>query len=1097
MMKLIVLCTIISLQITAASFAQQITLNYKNAPLREVLQSIRKQTGYYFFFSSEYLEKATPVSVSVTDATLENTLAVVFKGQPFEYAIKGKMITIKPVEQSEADRDGKFVSVITVRGKVMDEEGNPLPGVSVVLKEKNSKMAVTDQQGRFTFDEAPDKGTLLIRMIGRETKEVVYRTAEPLTIVLKQLDADLKEVQIIAYGEVDKKFSTTNAATIGSDVIGKQPVSNPLLALGGQVPGLFVRQLSGVSASNVDVVVQGRNSLSNGNAPFYVIDGVPYSPQFTTSSLMGGAISGQGGSTLNFINPSDIESITILKDADATAIYGSRAANGAILITTKKGKSGKTKVDLNLQNGWGKITRKLNLLNTEEYLNLRKEAYTNAGLDIPNATTPPSASNFDLTIWDQKKNTDWQSELVGGTARFTNLQASISGGNANTQFLTGYGYIRESSVYPGNLSDSKGNLHFNITHNSDDSKFHYLLSGSYLEDRNKLNLNDLMVRAIILAPNAPDMFNADGSLNWFPVPGRSTSSFIANPGIFIKQPFSSHTNNLIANNTLSYDIIPGLKLKSSMGFNRLASDEIQLTPLSSIRPDASTRNRSARYLTKSIISWIIEPQITYNRETDIGTFDVLIGSTFQRSKTNVLSQTGTGHTSDLKLEDIASASTVTINNTIYALYKYNALFGRLNYRIANKYVLNVTARRDGSSRFGAENRFNNFYSVGGAWLFKEEDWVKQKATWLSTGKLRINYGTTGNDQINDYRYLSSMSPYSIGVGMPYQGSTGLYPTNIANPQLQWEETRKLNVGLDLGFLKNQLLFSGNYFRNRSSNQLIPYIVPSTTGFGSIDQNLAATVQNTGFEFQIDAKIQSSGNLKWYSSANLTIPRNKLVAFPGLKSSTYAEQYEIGKPINVMRLYPFAGVNPQTGLYQFINVKGELTSTPDYTVDRTQLVDLNPKFYGGLTNTFSYKGLELSFFLHFVKQLGAVYRFGNSGGNANANQPTYFLNRWRKPGDLAEIQKVSLGGDTDESYGAAFDSDAAYGDASFIRLRNASLSYSLPASILKPALISRINIYVQGQNLLTITRFKGTDPETQTETKLPPLRMFTAGAEITF
>ena len=1091
-MKLTTLLIIVSiLQVSATTFAQKITLSKKNAALTEVFTEIQQQTGYDFVFNASTLKDAQKVTIQVKNTELAEVLDRIFQDQPLQFTIENKMVVVSKKGPGLLDNLIARFQSIDVRGRVVDEKGEPLAGASISVK--GGKSTSSNSNGEFYLAGVDEKATLIISFIGYVSKEVSAK-AELGEIRLELADSKLKEVQIIAYGEVEKRFSTSNAVTIGSDVISKQPVSNLQLALSGRIPGVFVRQNSGVTSSPVGVTVQGQNSLRNGNLPFYVIDGVPYSPQFTTSSLMGGSISGQGGNALNFINNADIESITVLKDADATAIYGSRAANGAILITTKSGKSGKAKVDLNLQNGWGKVTRKLDMMNTQQYLELRKEAYINADLLIPDALTPLSSSNFDLLLWDQNKNTDWQQELIGGTAQFTSLQASMSGGSATTQFLAGYGYNRESTVYAGNTSDTKGNVHFNITHKSADSRFNFLLSGTYLQDKNKLNSNDLMGAAIILAPNAPDLYTSTGAINWYPVPGTTTSSFTQNPAVMIKQPFSAETNNLITSNYLSYQILPGLQLKSSLGFNRLDSKEIQVTPLSTLRPEQAGRIRSARYLNKSIVSWIIEPQLTYNKNTIVGNFDLLIGSTFQQSKSDMLQQTGTGHNNDLKLEDIGSSASVVNNGVIYALYKYTAIFGRLNYRLKDKYILNLTARRDGSSRFGAENRFNGFYSVGGAWLFTEEPMIK--SNWLSTGKLRINYGTTGNDQITDYRYQSNFAPYADAT-IPYQGTAGLYPTNIANPQLQWEETRKLNLGLDLGILKDAVTLSANYFKNRSSNQLIRYPLPFITGFSNIDQNLPAKVQNTGFEFQLDANPLRSSRVKWYTSLNLTIPRNKLLEFPNLEKSTFADLFAIGQSINLQKAYPYAGVNSQTGLYEFVNTNGELTSSPDYSTDRTLFIDLNPKFYGGFVNSINYKGFEFSFLLQFVKQKGTLYRFGNSPGYEQANQPTYMVNRWRKPGDVVDIQKVSLGGDADDSYNAAFDSNAAFADASFIRLKNASISYSLPENLSRSFFSSYTKLYVQAQNLLTITKFVGTDPETQASNKIPPLRMITVGIQVTF
>ncbi|SHM83856.1 SusC/RagA family TonB-linked outer membrane protein [Chitinophaga sp. CF418] len=1096
-MKLILALIAISLQVTASTYAQQITLSYKNAALYDVMQDITEQSGYSFTLAPELLKKSKPVTITLKSATIEKTLQDLFNNQPFIYKVQGKIIMVvpKPAEKKAEPTSAAVTSLTRITGTVRDESGNPLPGATVLIK-GTALGSATDKDGRFSINNAPEDGTLIIRMIGRESREISYRNGIVPEIKLQELEANLSEFQVIAYGQVEKKYSTSNIGTIKAKDIQNQPVTNVLLAMAGRVPGLFIKQQSGVSSGNVDITVQGRNSLINSNDPFYVIDGIPYSSQFTDVSLMGGAIVGPGGSALSFINPADIESITVLKDADATAIYGSRAANGAILITTKKGNEGRTQVDFNLQNGWGKITKRLDVLNTEEYLALRREAYGNARQNVPTPSSNPTTSNYDLSVWDPNKYTDWQDELVGGTAFLTNVQASVSGGNASTQFLASYGYIRETTVYPESPSNVKGNVHLNLNHTSKDNKFKYIFSGNFLQGRNKLYNEDLMRRAILLAPNAPDLYNPDGTINFAPAPKNpNLSTHRANPATTMRQPYKGITSNLLANNTLSYEILSGLQLKLSMGINRLSADETKQSPITILRPELPEKTRRAQYLTKSINSWIIEPQLTYAKMTNVGAFDVLIGGTIQQIKTDILQQTGSGFSSDAQLENIAAAPNLKVDLRVASLYKYNALFGRLNYRLRDKYILNLTARRDGSSRFGAENKLHNFYSVGGAWIFSAENFFKESISWLSFGKLKANYGTTGNDQITDYRYLSLLQNFPVDV--PYLGSNGIYPTNIANPYIQWEETRKLNMGIELGFIKDKIFLYANYFRNRSSNQLLRYNLPYITGFDFIDRNFPATVQNTGVELQLDGTIFSSRKFTWSSSANLTIPRNKLVAFPGIENTTYADQFIVGRSTSILKVYKYEGVNQTTGLYEFVTAKGDKTSNPDPISDRTELIDLNPKFYGGFTNTFQYAGFILDILFQFAKQNGLAYRFGNVVGAVNTNQPSYVVNRWRKAGDVAEIQKASLSSDAFVALGAANNSDANITNASYVRLKNVALSYNLPAEWINRAHITRARLFVQGQNLLTITKYVGLDPETQTVDAMPPIRMINAGFQFTF
>jgi TonB-linked SusC/RagA family outer membrane protein len=1093
-MKLTIILLIATLQVSASVYSQQISLHFNNASLQQVLSSIRKQSNYTFGISSSDLEKAKPVTLTIKSKNIEEILQAVFADQPFVYQVQNNIIMIKLRETEKKSTAPVLVELTNIKGTVTDKDGQPLVGATVIVVGQNNKGATTNEKGEFYLPNVPESGKLLVRMIGYGTEEVSYSGGGILKIRLSAVKSELDEVQVIAYGTQLKKYSTSSIGTVSAEEIQRQPVSNPILALAGRVPGLFIKQGSGVTAGPVTVTIQGTNSLQNSNDPFYVVDGVPFSSTFTSQSLSNSASGGFGGNPFNFINPSDIESISILKDADATAIYGSRAANGAILITTKKGISGKTIMNFNLQNGWGKITRKGDLVNTQQYLQVRKERYINDGNPVPTIGTPPAGSNYDLTFWDQNKYTDWQTELIGGTAKFTDLQGSVSGGTDNTQFLCNYGYHNETTVYPTDFYDKKGNIRLNLNHRSADSRFKFVLTGAYLQGKNTLGGLDLASRVNQLAPNAPDLRLANGSLNWAYLPNGTTST-LSNPLQYLQQRYTGKTYNLIADNTISYEIVRGLNIKATMGYNRLDADETLFTPLSFYGPalPSAIKVRFASYLNKAISTWIVEPQLTYMRATKLGFFDVLVGTTFQESRTNMIRQSGSGYAADVQLPDITAATTKTVDLVEYDQYKYTAAFGRLNYRLSDKYIINLNLRRDGSSRFGPESRFHTFYAVGVAWLFNDEAFIKQTVPWLSFGKLRGSYGTTGNDQIGNYRFLNLLDIYP-GAQIPYQDGLSLQVSKIDNPHLHWEETRKLNFGLDFGIINNRIMVNLTYARNRSSNQLISDNLPRITGASGVDANLPALVQNISYEVQLSVVPIKTPKFTWQVSGNITVPKNKLVDFPNFESSGYQNTYVIGQPLSIKRVYPFAGVNPESGLYQYRNAKGELTSAPSSTLDRTLRINVDPKYYGGISNSFTYKGFQLDFLFQFVKQIGVIQKYTNVTGAINAVPLNSVRDRWQKPGDIASIQKA---GSTPEVFTAARpigNSEAGFGDVSFVRLKNAALSYTIPQSIVSRSKMSNVRIYIQGQNLLTITDFYGSDPETLAGA-LPPLKMITAGIQL--
>jgi hypothetical protein len=409
--------------------------------------------------------------------------------------------------------------------------------------------------------------------------------------------------------------------------------------------------------------------------------------------------------------------------------------------------------------------------------------------------------------------------------------------------------------------------------------------------------------------------------------------------------------------------------------------------------------------------------------------------------------------------------------------------------------MNISARRDGSSRFGANNLFHNFGSVAGAWIFSDEDFIHRTFHFLTFGKLKASYGTTGNDQIGDYQFMSLYFPVNYSVN--YRGSS-LVPFNIPNPYLQWEETKKFQFGIDLGFFSDLVLLNISYFKNRSSNQLLSYALPRVTGFPNIDAvNFPATVQNSGLELGLNVIPIRTSSFKWVANANITLPKNKLISFNNLSSSSYANSLFINEPITLQLVYHFVDVDPSTGLYRISDDNGNLKSTQGTSTDRIVRVNTAPKFYGGFQNTFIYKNFQLDILFQFVKQRGQNYFFGNYPGFYGTNQPVSILNSWKKPGDASPIQRYSASDFNvvllNEN---AANSDAAWVDASYIRMKNASLSWQLPSIWKEKIHLQHGRLFLQGQNLLTITSYKGLDPENRSILSLPPLRVITIGIQFT-
>lgn len=1098
------------LQISAKGLTQTLTLTFRNAPLEKVFSEIQRQTGYSFFYEDGLLKGARPVDIAVVKASITQVLDACFTNQPYTYKIVNTAISVRRKEQlADVSRPPtpETGDPVTVSGKVTDPQGNPLVGANVKVKGSNVGV-VTDNLGRFTLSNIDANAVLEVSFVGHEGQVISIKNKSNLVIALSLRQSILDETIIIAYGTSSRRFTTGNIATIKSADIEKQPVQNPLLALQGRVPGIEITQLTGMNGGGVTVRIQGRNSLrASALEPLIIIDGVQYNSQlYLYNNFLENNIV-QGGSPLNYINPADIESIDILKDADATAIYGSRAANGAILITTKKGKSGKTKLSINLQQGWGKVTRRVEMMNTRQYLDMRYEAFKNDGLmpsSIPNATSPNLYAP-DLTIWDTTRYTNWQKELIGGIAKYTNFNASLSGGNATVQYLIGATYNRQSTVFPGDFDNKKAALNFSVSGSSANQKLKVRLSGNYMFDRNHLPGIDLTATAVLLEPNAPSIYNDNGKHNW--APNAAGNSTWTNPLAYtISSDFTNATKNLVANANLSYAILPGLDIISNFGYSDLQNDLYKPTRLEGIAPEKRpTSNRRSDFLKRGTSSWVIEPQVSYNRKFGKGKIDGILGGTWQQNSSDFIQLIGLGYSNDQLMQSLVAATTKTVFGSSFSLYRYSAYFGRLNFNWNEKYLLSLNARRDGTSRFGDHAKYHIFGSIGVGWIFSEEKYIRNNMPFLSFGKLKGSWGTTGNDQIGDYLFISTYN--STNFSIPYQNGPGLEVTKIPNPYLQWEDTRKLQSGIDLGFIKDRILLGVAYAHNTSSNQIISYVLPAITGFSSITRNFPATIRNTSWEFTLNSVIIKRKSFNWTSNLNITIPRNKLVSFPGIEQTSYGAGNDgviIGQPLGVSKLLRYAGVDPSSGKYLVLDQADNPTLTPNFLTDRTALVSALTKLYGGLLNSISFKGVQFDFLFQFVYQNGRrdFYYYNGSTipgrfSSGQSNQPQNILNNhWQKPGDDALIGLYTTNNNNLIMRPPTSNAGYSY-DASFIRLKNASVSWQVPAEWYQEAKLQSCLLYFRGENLATITKFSGMDPETQSSTVLPPLQMWTVGAKIEF
>ncbi|RDI11245.1 SusC/RagA family TonB-linked outer membrane protein [Flavobacterium sp. AG291] len=994
------------------------------------------------------------------------------------YSLILASLPISALARAHASPTGKAYFQQILSGTISDATG-PLPG-AIVLVKGTTRSVAADSQGKYTI-AAVTGDVLLFSFTGYKNLEVIVTAQSVIDVSLEEDSTQLKELTINAgYYSVKQKEATGSIARITSKDIETQPVTNMLAAMQGRMAGVSITQSTGVPGGGFSIKIRGTNSLrQDGNDPLYIIDGMPFNAAAYGASNTGLILPGSGTNPLNSLNPSDIESIEVLKDADATAIYGSRGANGVVLITTKKGKGGKTAFSIESYTGFGTITKKSRLMKTPQYIAMRKQAFYNDGV------TEYPAYAYDINgTWDQNRYTDWQKELIGGPSVINSLQSTISGGNEQTQFLISNTIYGETTVFPGDFDFRKVAMNFNLNHTSRDKRFRLSFSGNYITDRNNLPATDLTKAALTLSPNAPELYDSSGGLNW-------ENSTWSNPVAVLNEPYENKNNTLIGNTALQYLLADGLELKTALGFTQNRFKESRATPSTIYDPafGLGTEYSSLSLSSVDARSWNFEPQLNYKKQLGQSTVQALAGMTFLERKSTQEGLIAQGYSSNSLIYNPAMASMVFALPTNDVEYRYNAVFARLNYDYAGRYILNLTGRRDGSSRFGPGKKFANFGAVGAAWIFSKENWFDRLPA-LSFGKLRASYGTTGNDQIGDYQFLN-LYGYS---GNSYNGIPGLQPVRLFNPDFSWETNKKLEAAIEIGLFQDRVFVSSAWYRNRSSDQLVGIPLPGTTGFSSIQSNLDAVVQNSGWEFELRLQPVQKKHFGWNANLNVSLPKTKLLSFPGLESSTYRNQYIIGEPLDIIQAYNYEGVDTETGLYRFTDFDGDGTITANG--DRKAVVRRNPKYFAGLQNSLRFKNWNLDFLLQFVDQMGTKSAHIGYLPGSVSNLPVQNGSVWTQPGDVASVQKYATG--LDNAATTAFyrflASNGSYTDASYLRLKNVSLSYMLPASF-SESVASKV--YVQAQNLFTITSYKNADPETQFSGYLPPLRIVSFGMKLTF
>ncbi len=1104
------------LQVSARSDAQQrIAINVKNASLQKLFAEIEKKTNYTFFYDVTILKETKPVTVVFKDATVEEILKQVLVGQALEYTITDKTIFVKKerkavVQAGPADtgRGGG----IKVKGVVLTEAGVPVQGANVTVKQ-TEKGTITNANGEFELSYAIPAGSVLIfSYVGYAPQNFTVKDGSQIRIYMKVAQNELDKAVVQAYGTTTQRLTTGDIGKVTAEEIEKDANLNPLLDLQGKVAGLDVNQTSGYASAPIKVELRGRATINPlfTSDPLYIIDGVPLtvnevrndyllnlgeqpnlystgSPGFDQTGL-----SPAGGQSPFFsINPADIESMEVLKDADATAIYGSRGANGVIIITTKKGKAGKTKLDLHGQEGMEHVDRFWDMMNTTQYLAMRRQALFNDGF------APDPINDFDINgTWDTTRYTNWQKVLYGGIGRTYDVQGSLSGGDAHTTFRIGGGFNRTTGITTVSGADQRGSVSLNLTHHSLDQRLSIGFSNAFsYTQSNMISLPG----SITLAPDAPAIYDSLGNLNWAGWAGKNqnTAAESVFPFGSLQTPYTAKTDFLNSNLVIGYEIIRGLQASISLGYNIGQQNQTSVNTIASQNP-LNNPTGGLNLGNNRNVNFIIEPQVAYNLQLGKGRLSALVGVSSSQNNTEATNTYGSGYISDILINSITNAVTWSAFD-FYGEYRYFGGFARVSYNWENKYILNLNGRRDGSSRFGPGNQYGDFGSVGAAWIASEEKWVKEiLPSYFSFVKLRGSYGITGSDGVPNYSYLSQYSSYNIP---PYDNSSALVAKIDPNPNYRWQSNEKLEGAINLGFLKDRISAQVAWYRNRCGNQLVPFPTPLFTGFKSVIENSPALVQNVGWEFTFGATLVQTRKFSWSVNFNTAINQNKLISYPDFAQSPYTATLKIGKPLNISNVLHYTGIDQQTGQYAYLdkNHDGQIEYDPGQVPDDSYPLVLAPKFFGGLGMNFSYSGLNLSLFFDIKDQIGqnAFENLGGQAGVVNYNMPTYILGKqWQYAGDqAATYAKYTTKFFQSFSYFPA--SDGSFTDASFIRLSNLSISYALPANYLRKAGIGACSLFFHTNNLFIITKYKGLDPETQNFGGLPPAKVIVGGVSFNF
>ena len=966
-----------------------------------------------------------------------------------------------------------FAQQETITGTVIDSiSGRPLLGVNVIEKGTSNGVS-TNLEGEYSIVVSSPDDVLVFSYLGYQSQEVRVGQEDVLDVALSPSTNELEEMVIVGYGKKKKRNLTGSIVSIDSEEISQSTYHDPVSVLQGRAAGVQVVSNSGAPGGGMTIRVRGSSSLNSGNTPLYVVDGVPI--ESSELSTLNGS-ENHGLNPLSAINPGDIKSIEILKDAASTAIYGSRAANGVVMITTKRGAAGPAKVNLNVSTGVSQITRKLSVLNASQYRELIIDSYRNMENPIE-----PTWAVIDSLNPKNNGDFDWQEELYRVAPQYK-VDLSVIGGSEDMRYAWSSSFLDQDGIILASNYQrvtSRLNVDFDIS-----EKVTVGQSVSYTNGvNNRINAagtgNTSLVRELLIRPPSYAMYLPDGSFNGYQWGKR-------NPvGLAEQATHVNTTNRIIGNQYLEYEILEDLKFRTNLSLDYISMKEDEFFPSTL---DYREGYNEAAVRSVNNLTWANENYLNYDVILDDHNFSALLGLSFQDWKYERTGLDGMFFPSD-NIRTLNAAGTIS-NQEVNITTEHSMLsyFGRISYDYQERYLLEFNLRADGSSRFGRDKRFGYFPSASAGWRFSDEDFIGN-SEFLSDGKLRFSAGQTGNEAIGNY---TSQGEFSVGTN--YLDMSGAAPSVMPNSGLTWETTTQFNLGLDLAFYNNRILFTADAYLKETEDLLYNVPIPRTTGFSYITQNIGS-IENTGLEFLLST-YNIDKEFRWNTNINVSLNRNKVLDLPdNLLTNGYIQngRYHIlqeGMPIGIFYGWKFEGVYARdedntngttNGALGRVFGGGDpiwddLNNDNIIDEDDRQIIgNAQPDFFGGISNDFHYGNFSLNVFFQFSYG-GEIYSEINHQRNSVVsynNLSTDALYRWREQGDVTNFPKPVR---DDPMRSDSRIQSRWVEDGSYLKLKNVSLRYGLPADLSERLGLNTVEAYLTASNLITWTKYTGYDPD---------------------